>query len=62
MIILLWDDARPQKSALSTFTAHILRNENAPRWNQSEWRKTINDRYKLGQEIVRVAATDKDKV
>jgi len=62
MIVMVWDESRPQKTATSTFTAIIARNEYAPRWNQSEWRKTISDRYKLGQKIIRIGATDRDGV
>ena len=62
MTVMTWDEQRPQKTATSTFTALITRNENGPRWNQSEWRETINDRYKLGQKIVQVGATDQDGV
>ena len=60
--IMVWDTGRPEKTATSTFTAKISRNENSPRFEQNEYRVKINDRYELGQEIVNVQATDRDQV
>ena len=62
MTLLTWDMGRPFKTATATFSALITRNENSPRWNSSDWRVTVNDRYQLGQEIARVGATDADRV
>jgi len=60
--VLLWDTAYPQKTSTATLTLSISRNENPPKWSKSDYRVKANDRYKLGDEIVTVKATDKDKV
>lgn len=62
MLVTVTDTAYPQKTATSTFTAVMSRNENKPQFSQNEYRATINDRFQLGQEVVTIAATDKDGV
>ena len=59
---MVWDTGRPDKTATSTLTAVISRNENQPRFDRTEYRATINDRYTLGQEVATVNAEDLDKV
>ncbi len=59
---MVHDTNRTEKTATATFTAQMRRNENAPRFSQSEYRVTINDRYNLGQEVIQVTATDTDEV
>ena len=58
----MYDSERPQKTATSTLTATIQRNENAPVLNTTELRITINDRYVLGQHVKTMHATDVDGV
>ena len=60
--VVVWDKGRPEKTATATFTASMVRNENEPQWDQSEYRVEITDRYGLGQEVVRVHAQDGDNV
>ena len=59
---MVHDTNRTEKTATATFTAQMSRNENAPRFTQSEYRVTINDRFTLGQEVTTVRATDSDNV
>ena len=60
--VLLWDTAYPQKTSTATLTLSISRNENPPKWSKPDYKVKVNDRYKLGDEIVTVKATDEDKV
>ncbi len=59
---MVHDTNRTEKTATATFTAQITRNENPPRFSQSEYRVTIDDRYTLGQEVITVLANDQDNV
>ena len=58
----MWDTGRTDKTATSTLTAVITRNENKPRFDRYDYTATINDRYKLGQEVTTISASDQDKV
>ena len=62
MLVTVTDTAYPQKTETSTFTASISRNENKPKFEQGEYRATINDRFQLGQEVATVVASDEDNV
>lgn len=60
--VTLYDDGRSERTSTATLTATITRNENAPKFNDSDYKVRINDRYDLGREIIVVGATDSDMV
>ena len=60
--IIAYDTANTGQKATATVTITVIRNPNAPRFTQSNYDVTINDRYVLGQQVFDLRATDADNV
>ena len=60
--VVVWDDARPQKTATSTLTCRMLRNEHAPVFREDDYSVTLHDRLLIGSDVFTVTADDEDEV
>ena len=62
MRVTLIDSGNPDKTATTTVTIPIIRNVNAPKFQQDSYEGTINENVDMGTSVIQVAATDADEV
>ena len=62
LVVIVYDSANPQQKARAQLVLAVRRNENTPVFTQSLYEKEISENFPLGEEIVKVAATDGDVV
>ena len=60
--VTAYDDADPNRVATADVTIVVQRNANAPKFEPSEYRKSVEESETLGEPIVTVTASDADKV
>ena len=56
------DDAEPGRVATVDVTIVVIRNANAPKFLENQYRVTVSQQTPLGEAVVSVNATDKDGV
>ena len=56
------DTGNPDKTAVTTVRIPVIKNVNAPRFNNQNYEKTINENAEVGASIVGTTASDQDKV
>ncbi len=56
------DTGNPDKTAVTTVRIPVIKNVNAPRFNNQNYEKTINENAEVGTSIVGTTASDQDKV
>ena len=57
-----YDSAYPSARQLAEVTVTVLRNTNAPIFSPSSYDTSISERYPIGEQVLRVTATDDDRV
>lgn len=60
--IAAYDSAFPNNRVMEQLSINVLRNPNAPRFDQNSYSKRISETFPVGEIILQVAATDQDSV
>ena len=56
------DDADPGRMATADVTILVQRNANAPKFSEETYRVTLSEKATLGDPVIKINATDEDKV
>ena len=59
---MAYDSVYPDNRATSTVAITVSRNPNAPKFTENSYEKTVDEKVALGASIMRISATDADKV
>ena len=59
---MAYDSIYPDNRATSTVVITVSRNPNAPMFTENSYEKTVDEKVDLGTSIMRISATDADKV
>ena len=60
--VVAYDSVYPDNQATSTVVITVMRNPNAPKFTKDSYRKTVDEKVDLGDSVMRIQATDDDKV
>ena len=59
---MAYDSVYPDNRVTSTVAITVSRNPNAPKFTENSYEKTVDEKVDLGASIMRISATDADKV
>lgn len=62
MRVVAFDTEYPDQPSTATVPIKVTRNQNAPRFSNSEYSKSLAENHRLGSSVLQVTATDSDKV
>ena len=60
--MIAYDNAYPDQVSTATVPVEVTRNEFAPIFSRPEFETSITENHRLGSSVIKVKATDRDKV